>query len=412
MKKLLDIFTAAALAALLLNACQSKDPFPTAGGDDAPRILNTDIPEGKGGEPAQLMSISRTTPFTFSVIVTPAKYTTVTWNIDGEDVFEGLKIDMPLPAGVHWVKLTAKTAKGLSTTRDFTVAVSPLDGDPVTAEAQVLAAPGQNATISGSNMDAVKKVFLDNTEVEMVASDANSLTIELPASLEAGVYSVYFENAAEETLAAVYKSGDNYQAFTIGASADPLVSAALISAKPAGNVTLEGINLDKVQSLTVGGQNAPIVSQSYSQLVFTCPDLAKGEYEISGVDNSGKAVSFAGAESGLVKVTREVVLWEGSHVVTWGTPFNALKDQFASLVSAGTIVRGYVNGNGQGCLATSWWNNIYTGESDPNRGDQVINGEMVLEYTLTEKSIELMNTQDGLLFVGDGYTLTKVTKEE
>ena len=36
---------------------------------------------------------------------------------------------------------------------------------------------------------------------------------------------------------------------------------------------------------------------------------------------------------------------------------------------------------------------------------------MVLEFALTDYSIELMNEQDGAIFVGDGYTITKITKE-
>ena len=72
------------------TACSSdEDPFFTANENDAPRILNTDIPEGKNGEPATLMNIERTTNFTYEAIVTPANYTTVTWFIDDEQVAEG-----------------------------------------------------------------------------------------------------------------------------------------------------------------------------------------------------------------------------------------------------------------------------------------------------------------------------------
>jgi hypothetical protein len=71
-----------------------------------------------------------------------------------------------------------------------------------------------------------------------------------------------------------------------------------------------------------------------------------------------------------------------------------------------------VNGNGQGAATTAWWNNFTTcmdGES--NRGDIMINGDMVLEYTLHAEGIAKLNAEDGLLFVGSGYTITKVTIE-
>ena len=62
-------------------------------------------------------------------------------------------------------------------------------------------------------------------------------------------------------------------------------------------------------------------------------------------------------------------------------------------------------------MTTAWWNNILTGKGDPERGDITINGSMVLEFALTDYSIELMNEQDGAIFVGYGYTITKITKE-
>ena len=41
----------------------------------------------------------------------------------------------------------------------------------------------------------------------------------------------------------------------------------------------------------------------------------------------------------------------------------------------------------------------------------MISGDMVLEYTLTDLSIQLLTKQDGFLMVGDGYTLLKITVE-
>ena len=141
-------------------------------------------------------------------------------------------------------------------------------------------------------------------------------------------------------------------------------------------------------------------------------DLALGTYRITLYDAAGNA--YGGNKivvSDEAPVVQEETLWEGSFNVTWGTPFDQLKDQFASLVKAGNIVRAYVNGNGQGAMTTAWWNNIITGQGDPNRGDIMISGSAVLEYELTDYSIQLMNEQNGALFVGDGYTITKITVE-
>ena len=62
-------------------------------------------------------------------------------------------------------------------------------------------------------------------------------------------------------------------------------------------------------------------------------------------------------------------------------------------------------------MTSAWWNNILTGKADPERGDIMISGSMKLEFVLTDLSMQLMTEQDGALFVGDGYTITKITKE-
>ena len=148
-------------------------------------------------------------------------------------------------------------------------------------------------------------------------------------------------------------------------------------------------------------------------LKVTAPsDLANGDYDITLVDGNG--VQFAG---GTIKVTTEArpsmenTIWEGEFAVTWGTPFNALKDTFLSKVKAGTILRVYVNGNGQGTAATAWWNNILTGKGDPERGDIMVDGPAKWEFELTDVSIQLLTEQDGFLLVGNGYTVKKVTIE-
>ena len=124
----------------------------------------------------------------------------------------------------------------------------------------------------------------------------------------------------------------------------------------------------------------------------------------------GNGVQFPG---GTIKVTTEArpsmenTLWEGEFSVTWGTPFDALKETFLSKVKAGTILRVYVDGKGQGTAATAWWNNILTGKGDPERGDIMVDGPAKWEFELTDLSIQLLTEQDGFLLVGDGYTVKK-----
>ena len=173
-------------------------------------------------------------------------------------------------------------------------------------------------------------------------------------------------------------------------------------------------NLGTVDKVMVGGKEVAFeVLEEGTSLKLTAPTgLENGDYDITLVDGNG--VQFP---CGTIKVTTEArpsmetTLWEGEFSVTWGTPFDALRETFLSKVKAGTILRVYVDGNGQGTAATNWWNNILTGKGDPDRNDFMVNGPDKWEFELTDLSIQLLTEQDGFLLVGDGYTVKKVTIE-
>ena len=173
-------------------------------------------------------------------------------------------------------------------------------------------------------------------------------------------------------------------------------------------------NLGTVTKVMVGGKEVAFeVLEEGTALKLTAPTgLENGDYDITLVDGEGN--QFPG---GTIKVTTEArpsmetTLWEGEFAVTWDTPFKDLKDTFLSKVKAGTILRVYVDGNGQGTAATSWWNNILTGKGDPERGDITVDGPATWKFELTDLSIQLLTEQNGLFIVGNGYTVKKVTIE-
>ena len=173
-------------------------------------------------------------------------------------------------------------------------------------------------------------------------------------------------------------------------------------------------NLGTVDKVMVGGKEVAFeVLEEGTALKLTAPTgLENGDYDITLVDGSG--VQFP---CGTIKVTTEArpsmenTIWEGEFAVTWGTPFEALKDTFLSKVKAGTILRVYVDGKGQGTAATAWWNNILTGKGDPERGDFTVDGPATWKFELTDLSIQLLTEQNGFFLVGDGYTVKKVTIE-
>ena len=301
-----------------LSSCSSDDePYFTVSEDDNPRILNTDLADSK---------IDRKTNYKLEIKVTPVHYTTVTWLLDGIQIYEGTTIDQTLPVGNHELKIVATTTKGKSTSRTLKVTVTPAADDPAlgTNASELWVAPGAETTIHNcKNLGTVTKVMVGGKEVAFeVLEEGTALKLTAPTGLE------------------------------------------------------------------------------------------NGDYDITLVD--GEGVQFP---CGTIKVTTEprpsmeTTLWEGEFSVTWSTPFDALKDTFLSKVKAGTILRVYVDGNGQGTAVTSWWNNILTGKADPERGDIMVNGPATWEFELTDLSIQLLTEQQGLLLVGNGYTVKKVTIE-
>ena len=408
MKNIYKILMTIVISSVALISCtQKEEPFFTATENDAPRILNTDIPDWDKGKPSTLLTISRDQNFEFEIIVTPADYTTVEWFLDDVKVAEGKTINQPVLAGTWTVKIVATTTKGLSTSRTAMLVVNPVDGDPVAGDAilERLVAPGAVAVLGGQNMDKVAKVVIGGVEADATYADG-AVTYTVPASLAAGTYQLTLKDA----------DGYEYGAGYITVSDASVISAAIFSGKPGAELTVTGLNLDKVASLTLGDKACTIVSKAASELTFALPTIAAGTYELTGVDASGNVVNFVNGtqmqESANVTVTSEVVLWEGSHYVDWGTPFNAIQTSVKEHLAPGRILRFYVSGNGQGAATTAWWNNFTTGlDGEANRGDIMISGDQVLEYTLSAAGVEKLNTEDGLLCVGTGYTVTKVTIE-
>ena len=307
-----------------LSSCSSDDdPFFTVSEDDNPRILNTNLADRK---------LDRKTKLNLEIKVTPVHYTTVTWLLDGTQIYEGTTIDQTLPLGNHELKIVATTTKGKSTSRTLKVTVIPAADDPAvgTNASELWVAPGAETTIHNcKNLGTVTKVMVGGKEVAFeVLEEGTSLKLTAPTGLENGDYDI--------TL--VDGEGNQFPCGTIKVTTEPRPS---IDPRP----------------------------------------------------------------------SMETTLWEGEFAVTWGTPFEALKETFLSKVKAGTILRVYVDGKGQGTATTASWNNILTGKGDPERGDIMVDGPATWEFKLTDLSIQLLKEQWGLILVGDGYTVKKVTIE-
>ena len=425
------------LLVICFAACSSDDdPFFTADENDYPRILNTDIPEGTEGNPGVIATIERTQNFTFEVMVTPVNYTTVTWFIDGVQVAEGLTIDVPVRVGEHIVKIVARTTKGLETSRTCKLVVIPLATDPVPGNDiyDRLVKQGTVAKLHGTNISKVAKVIINGTAAPATYNaDEDCVEYTVP-DLPDGIYPLQVADA----------DGNVFDAGEIELNMNPEYPVHGEKTLWEGSFDVTwGTPFNELQSVlpaqaqagdilriyVTGNGQGTATTAWWNNLLTGLGDPDRGDIMISGdmvleFTLTDLSIQLMAEQDGFLvvgdgytvkKVTleqpSEFTLWEGSFSVTWGTPFNELQSELINHVKVGTILRAYVTGEGQGTATSAWWNNLLTGLGDPDRGDIMISGSMVLEYTLTDLSIQLLTEQDGFLMVGDGYTLLKITVE-
>jgi len=445
-KSLALFFAGCSLAAL--TACSSdEDPFFTAGEDDTPRILNTDIPEGKGGEPGVIMTIERTQNFRFEVMVTPVHYTTVTWFIDDEQVAEGDSIDVPVLAGDHIVKIVATTTKGLSTSRTCKLVVLPAEGDPALAtdaKSRWLTM-GTTKTIDCTNVTSVARVFIGKQEATNVSYTNGRLTFDVPTMAE-GEYVLSIEDA----------SGMRYGCglFTVSSEAfvDPGVKETVlwegstdinwgesnvqIPAESLADVPVgttirlyyEMIDMpDGYHALRITtpwwGDNAEDQIVAQFDLTADTPNPFEFTYTEANkaiVDERG-GMLIVGYGYKLVKVVAtesaapaETSLWEGSTDINWGeSNVQIPAESLADVPVGATICLHYEmidmpDGYHALRITTPWWGD--------NAEDQIVaqfdltaDTPNPFEFTYTEANKAIVDERGGMLIVGYGYRLSKVT---
>lgn len=399
---------------LSLTSCSEDEAFSTATADDSPRILDPIFPDRVNGELPVVANINRTDTFSMAVTVTPADFTTVTWYIDGRETATGTEFKQLLPAGTYPMKVVASTAAGKSTYREALVKVNPIDGDPWSSGVafERIVAPGATAVLYGSNLDKVTSLVLGDRRITAVHYDAetNSLRYDVPIDLAPGDHRVTLTD----------EQGHDYGADKVKVTAEALVTAGASRANANAEWAISGINLDRVTSLSIGGQTVTsFVRQSATELVFICPALTDGNYALTGKTQDGAEVLFFidgnTVSEQPVAITSETTLWEGHHYVSWDLPdgnanktFNLIgKDRFATL-SAGATLRVYYtlkpdDAYHQMQVTTGWWTLL------PGTGKIDLGSDGVFELVLTQAMLDLIQQQDGFLCVGHGYYVDRVS---
>ena len=429
-----------------ISSCSEDDPFFSAGENDAPRILNTDIPEGEGGEPGVIMDIQRTQNFEFEVIVTPARYTTVTWFIDDEQVAEGLKINVPVLAGDHILKIVATTTKGLTASRTCKLIVRPLDGDPALAndaKSRWLTV-GTTKTIDCTNVTSVSKVLIGKTEATNVSYADGKLRFDVPEMAE-----------GDYQLTLVDGSGSRYgcNVFTVsnGEYVEPGVKEIVLWegdteinwGESNVNISPEILAEAPVGATILVYYEMVDMPEGYHAMRITTPswgdnpeDQVVAQFDLTGDTPNPYEFTYTDANKTIVdarggmlivgygyKLTKmvakvgagpvEKTLWEGGTEINWGeSNVNITPDIMAEAPVGSTICVYYEmvdmpEGYHAMRITTPSWGD--------NPEDQVVaqfdlTGDTPnpYEFTYTDANKAIVDARGGMLIVGYGYKVTKV----
>lgn len=298
------------VAAALTSCSKDEEAFFTVSEDDAPRILNTDFPDGG-------FSINRDANLKFEVLVTPADYTTVKWYVDGEEKHVGNIIDKAFEAGEYTLKIVATTVRGKETSRTMKLSVKALDNDPQpgTDAADRIVMAGAAVKLHGTNMQSVTKVVINGQQLNATYNAADGcVEYTLPADLPGGSY----------RISVVDNSGMSYGAGKIVVVSKPTVLSATFGGMVGDPVTITGFYLNDVATITVGGKQCVITEKTAGSLTFTTPDLAVGDYEVKGTSTSGEPLQFCKdndlVEVALFIIASEKIIWTGDYPVSWELP--------------------------------------------------------------------------------------------
>lgn len=414
MKKIHLILFTILTFSILFTGCSKEEPFSTATSNDDPRILDPIFPDRVNGNLPVIANFSRDGKFAMKLTVTPADYTTVTWYIDGKEVFSGTEIEMDFVAGTYHLKVTASTETGKSTYREGTIQVNPLESDPSTTDVgfERLIAPGNQARFYGNNLNKVTGILINGMEATDInyveAEDGNYLEYIVPASLAEGNYRVLLTDA----------EGNEYGANTVQVTKVPMITSGVNRATAAAAWTMTGINLDAVASITVNNiEVTEFAEQTAAVLTLTCPELEEGTYTVTGKTKGGESIKFyvngKVTEEQTVTISAEKALWEGHHYVSWDKPdgdpnktFNLIPLEVITAIAPGTILRVYYSIEPtaeyhQMQLATGWWSGLEDKIEFTEGG--------VYTMTVTQEMIDKINAESGFLCVGHGYYVDLVT---
>ncbi len=401
---------------LLFMSCSDEQPFSVAGPSDEPHILAPTFPDRNNEELPTVATITRDENFTMELTVTPADYVNVVWYLDGNEVAVGEKVNVSLFAGVYNMKVIVTTTEGKSTSREGMIRVNPLQNDPWSTGVgfERIIAPGTQALVYGTNLELVKEMRIGEcpiTDIELFIEDGNShLSYVVPADISEGEQRIVFIDA----------DGMEYGAEKVIVSSQALITTG--AERTTANVewNMAGINLDKIVSFAIGGSSVTdFINKTSTSIQFITPSLEDGEYVLTGLMESGEAITFFKKKQIYTEidviVSSRQVLWEGHHYVSWDLPdespnktFNLIGQEIFTVIKPGSLMSIHYSVEPtaeyhQIRTTSGYWTDL------PGTGTVEFSTDGVLEISLTQAMLDMIQEQAGFLCVGHGYYIDLIT---
>ena len=404
----------AALALLVsFTACENETPFDTQTPDDDPIILKPYNESGTGSFTYNLANPD--TPLSDSVTVTPSKYTTVNWYLDGQLMYTGTKIYMTFQTGQYDLIIEAVTGKGKRTERFGTVTVHPYDTDPYAPAPSYgrYMAPGMTTTIEGQNLNLVSEVIIApdirgreaTCTLTPKSATATTLTFDLP-EIEEGTYYLRLKDA----------EGKVYGSDQVQVTRQAMVATGYESFLMSQEWVIIGCNLQNAASVKVGETVVTDLVATASTITLTAPTVEAGEHTLSITNKDGSPVLFLTNDGLVEEVTTEakdpgaleVTLWEGYCELNWGdSNVRLTKDELAP--AAGKTIYVYFElpeAEYHNLRITSdWWGQNLVDQFDVTEGTP-----NPFTFVYDDRCQGIVADEGGAaLIVGFGETITKVT---
>jgi hypothetical protein len=412
MKAKYILLLAAMAFGFVLTGCKEDVPYDTQSSDDQPLILRPYNESGTGSFTYDLANPDM--PLYDSVTVTPSRYTTVNWYLDGELIFSGTKINMCFPVGHYALLIEAVTEMGKRTERTGSVTVHPYDTDPysTTPAGGRHVVPGVEMTMEGQNLTKVKTIVLADDlygedevcRTEPTYQEDGLLTYILPDVVD-GEYYLFFLDA----------EGNLYGSELIQVHNGAVALDGFAEFVPGEEWVITGVSLENVASVKVDETVITDLTVTSTSVTLVAPAAEVGEHTLSMLNKDGSNVLFVTSAGTMAEVktvvSAETTLWTGPVALAWDADAIKVTSEEMAQVAVGSTIYIYFEVQGDAeywalRVTTPWWDvNDLVPQID---GANTLPNPYGFEYTDACKNF-VDNCGGAMSVVGNGLTITKIT---